>query len=74
MQLMRLQRPDYVDFRFHIWLAYLCETLDDAEHSAYRAAVGDWLQRLATAGPISVPRFHFCTLMDMYAFRTLLEV
>ncbi|XQA70305.1 DUF1868 domain-containing protein [Xanthomonas sacchari] len=74
MALIRLQRPDYVDYRFHISLAYLCDTLDEVEHAAYRKAVHDWLARLAAAGPITVPRFHFCTLQDMYAFRTLQEV
>ncbi|KAB7768851.1 DUF1868 domain-containing protein [Xanthomonas maliensis] len=74
MALIRLKRPDYIDYRFHISLAYLCETLDSAERAAYRAAVGHWLTRLAAAGPITVPRFHFCTLADMYAFRTLHEV
>ncbi|PPV07632.1 hypothetical protein XBLMG947_1627 [Xanthomonas bromi] len=74
MTLTRLQRPDYVNFQFHISLAYLCETLDRAEQAAYRAAVGDWLKRLAAAGPITIPRFHFCTFADMDAFRTVREV
>ncbi|WP_372392464.1 DUF1868 domain-containing protein [Xanthomonas sp. NCPPB 3582] len=74
MTLTRLQRPDYVNFQFHISLAYLCQTLDGAEQAAYRTAVGDWLERLAAAGPITIPRFHFCTFADMYAFRTLREV
>ncbi|QJD66361.1 DUF1868 domain-containing protein [Xanthomonas campestris pv. badrii] len=74
MHLTRLQRPDYVNYQFHISLAYLCETLDRAEQADYRAAVGAWLKRLAAAGPITIPRFHFCTFADMYAFRTLHEV
>ncbi|MCE4371210.1 DUF1868 domain-containing protein [Xanthomonas hortorum] len=74
MTLTNLQRPDYTNFRFHISLAYLCETLDAAEQVAYRLAVGDWLKRLAAAGPITVPRFHFCTFKDMDAFREVYEV
>ncbi|WOB26850.1 MULTISPECIES: DUF1868 domain-containing protein [Xanthomonas] len=74
MTLTRLQRPDYINFQFHISLAYLCETLDRAEQAAYRAAVGGWLKRLAAAGPITIPRFHFCTFADMDAFRTVREV
>ncbi|WP_372382631.1 DUF1868 domain-containing protein [Xanthomonas sp. NCPPB 1068] len=74
MTLTRLQRPDYTNFQFHISLAYLCETLDAAEQADYRAAVGDWLKRLAAAGPITVPHFHFCTFADMDAFRTVREV
>ena len=74
MALTKLQRPDYTNFRFHISLAYLCETLDAAEQVAYRVAVAAWLKRLAAAGPITVPRFHFCTFNDMYAFREVLEV
>ncbi|MCS3809648.1 DUF1868 domain-containing protein [Xanthomonas sp. 4461] len=74
MTLTRLQRPDYVDFQFHISLAYLCQTLDRAEQAAYRVAVGNWLKRLAAAGPITIPRFHFCTFADMEAFRTVREV
>ncbi|MCC4609994.1 DUF1868 domain-containing protein [Xanthomonas campestris] len=74
MTLTRLQRPDYTNFQFHISLAYLCETLHPAEQADYRAAVGHWLKRLAAAGPITIPRFHFCTFADMYAFRTLREV
>ncbi|WOB51333.1 DUF1868 domain-containing protein [Xanthomonas hydrangeae] len=74
MALTKLQRPDYTNFRFHISLAYLCETLDAAEQVAYRVAVADWLKRLAAAGPITVPRFHFCTFKDMYAFREVCEV
>ncbi|ALS93226.1 DUF1868 domain-containing protein [Xanthomonas oryzae] len=74
MQLTRLQRPDYINFQFHISLAYLCDTLDAAEQTAYRKAVGGWLTQLAAAGPITVPRFHFCTFDDMYAFRTMHEV
>ncbi|ATS49882.1 DUF1868 domain-containing protein [Xanthomonas citri pv. fuscans CFBP 6996] len=74
MQLTRLQRPDYTNFQFHISLAYLCDTLDAAEQTAYRTAVRGWLTQLAAAGPITVPRFHFCTFDDMDAFRTVLEV
>jgi len=74
MALTRLQRPDYVNFRFHISLAYLCATLDAAEQAAYRSVVTAWLKRLADAGPITIPHFHFCTFADMYAFRTEYEV
>ncbi|WP_127170181.1 DUF1868 domain-containing protein [Xanthomonas sp. BRIP62415] len=74
MVLTRLQRPDYTNFRFHISLAYLCETLDAAEQAAYRITVSDWLKRLAAAGPITVPHFHFCTFKDMAAFREVHEV
>ncbi|MBO9738471.1 DUF1868 domain-containing protein [Xanthomonas axonopodis pv. begoniae] len=74
MQLTRLQRPDYTNFQFHISLAYLCDTLDAAEQTAYRTAVRGWLTQLAAAGPITVPRFHFCTFKDMDAFRTVYEV
>lgn len=74
MALTLLQRPDYSHYRFHISLAYLCETLDADEQADYHGAVGVWLKRLAAAGPITVPRFHFCTFNDMYAFRTLREV
>lgn len=74
MALTRLQRPDYVNFRFHISLAYLCATLDAAEQVAYRSVVASWLKRLADAGPITIPHFHFCTFADMYAFRTEYEV
>ncbi|MEB2111336.1 DUF1868 domain-containing protein [Xanthomonas campestris pv. campestris] len=74
MALTRLQRPDYVNFRFHISLAYLCATLDAAEQAAYRSVVTTWLKRLADAGPITIPHFHFCTFADMYAFRTEYEV
>ncbi|KTF33482.1 DUF1868 domain-containing protein [Xanthomonas vesicatoria] len=74
MTLTRLQRPDYVNFQFHISLAYLCQTLDSAEQADYRAAVGGWLKRLAAAGPITIPRFHFCTFADMDAFRTVRQV
>ncbi|WP_372356603.1 DUF1868 domain-containing protein [Xanthomonas sp. NCPPB 3443] len=74
MQLTRLQRPDYTNFQFHISLAYLCDTLDAAEQTAYRSAVRGWLAQLAAAGPITVPRFHFCTFDDMDAFRTVQEV
>ncbi|MCC4617985.1 DUF1868 domain-containing protein [Xanthomonas campestris pv. asclepiadis] len=74
MALTHLQRPDYSHYQFHISLAYLCETLAPAEQVAYRVAVGDWLKRLVAAGPITVPRFHFCTFNDMSAFRTLREV
>ncbi|MBB5865334.1 DUF1868 domain-containing protein [Xanthomonas sp. 3058] len=74
MALTKLQRPDYINFRFHISLAYLCQTLDAAEQAAYRSAVSGWLTRLAAAGPITVPHFHFCTFADMDAFRTVHEV
>ncbi|MEQ7419662.1 DUF1868 domain-containing protein [Xanthomonas campestris pv. campestris] len=74
MALTRLQRPDYVNFRFHISLAYLCATLDAAEQAAYRSVVTTWLKRLADARPITIPHFHFCTFADMYAFRTEYEV
>ncbi|MEA9566856.1 DUF1868 domain-containing protein [Xanthomonas sp. WHRI 8932A] len=74
MTLTRLQRPDYINFQFHLSLAYLCETLDSADQAAYRVAVGDWLKRLAAAGQITIPRFHFCTFADMEAFRIVREV
>ncbi|AOD13703.1 DUF1868 domain-containing protein [Xanthomonas fragariae] len=74
MTLTRLQRPDYTNFQFHITLGYLCNTLDAAEQAAYRLALSDWLARLAAAGPITVPHFHFCTFTDMYAFRAVREV
>ncbi|MFC7519865.1 DUF1868 domain-containing protein [Xanthomonas populi] len=74
MALTRLQRPDYSNYRFHISLAYLCGTLNTQEQATYRAAVGVWLKRLAAAGPITVPRFNFCTFKDMYAFRERCEV
>ncbi|NCH90085.1 hypothetical protein EHJ13_22020 [Cronobacter dublinensis] len=66
-----IRREDHSYYQYHITLGYLVATLDKVELTEYRAKNREWREMLAKAGKITIKKFYFCILQDMYSFRSI---
>lgn len=69
-----IRRDDHSYYQYHITLGYLVATLDKVELMEYRAKNREWREMIAKAGKITIKKFYFCILQDMYSFRSICAI
>lgn len=69
-----IRREDHSYYQYHITLGYLVATLDKVELMEYRAKNREWREMIAKAGKITIKKFYFCILQDMYSFRSICAI
>lgn len=69
-----IRREDHRYYQYHITLGYLVATLDKVELTEYRAKNREWREMIAKTGKITIKKFYFCILQDMYSFRSIYAI